>query len=206
MNQTINGALNLVFPLRTIEKPDPKDKDKTIEEPVLWAYHSPLSQAAFQASFRVIARAKEAIFNRGIEYALRTGVTVADLELEQAGKDVVKEFGGENIASALRSELKRLTFILAPGKDGFQNVPVDIALQRDLVTEDEWHDAECVIIFFTCASTMTLRTHRATVVQSAASVMKGSTTSLPPTEFLASLQISTQVATSATAAASSVPS
>ena len=200
----IDPALNLVLPIRE----NPAD-----EEVLLWAYHAPLSREAFESSYRIIAAAKHMIWGDGVEYAYSSGQYVATLALKDAGRidavkyglpeDVSIEEGGT--AAALLAELKRLTSVLVPSENGWEMLPTEIALTKNVITAEEWREAERQIVFFTCSSFMCQAKSRPIMIPRFASVLGGSTTSLPPMDFAASCTTSTPEEISV-AQASLVPS
>jgi len=196
----IDHNLNFVFPIKNAEvvKPDPKDatKNVTVLEPLVWGYHVPISQEVFRANYRILAATKDALFREGVQYAGEVGLPIADLALLDAASTDAKKRETEDMGPAFIAELRR-TLVLAPGEKGFEYLTADAALQRKIISADEWHDAECVLIFFTCVSTVSLRTKRGPMIEALVSVLKGSMTSLTPMEFLASLRPSTQEEASA---------
>ncbi len=173
---TINSSLNLVFPIRS--------ENNT---PLIWAYHTPISTEVFQANYRIIAATKAAIFGKGIAYAADAGPRIASLTLRDAGRADAAEWGIEDTAPALLANISRLTHVLAPGKDGFDMVPIDAAISRKVIDAEEWAESESMLVFFTCAYSMALRSNREAVAKASALVLGGSTTSLEPLGWAASL-------------------
>lgn len=203
--------LNLVFPIRwkTVEKPDPADAKKTIsvDVPLLYVYHTPIGREAFDLYYRIIAGVKTAIFSKGISYAADCGPRIAAQLLADVAKADALEWGIDDLGPGLRAELKRLSSVLVPdAKDGLGFLPVDLALKNQAIDADEWREAEAAIVFFTSGYAMASRSEREAKGQACALVLGGSTTSLPPTEFLASLRTLTTAETSAPAETSLVPS
>jgi len=204
----IDSDLNLVFPITW-----------NGSEPVIRAYHSPLGRAAFEASYRLLAVVKDVLCPKG-EWS-QSSPMIATLALRDAGRDEAIQRGlpdGLNeaeleqrmkdggTAAPLLAEIKRLTTVLVPSATGYEVLPIDVALARKLLTDDDWTDAEAALVFFTCALLMTQRARRAIVAPFFASVLRGSITSSSPTAFAGSLATSIEPATSATPDPSSVPS
>ena len=133
----IDGDLNVIIP---------------IDDPVR-AFSSPLPESVFRANYRVLARANEEIFGRGMKAALLTGPRTAALAIADAGKRIAEEDGkeGDSGASAFLAELKRLTMILAPMDAGFDMLPVEQAIQSGKISADDWTDVESAICFFRSA-------------------------------------------------------
>lgn len=197
----INAALNLVFPVRSqgIEKPDQSRPGKSIlkREPLIWAYHTPISTEIFTANYRIIAATKAAIYSKGTGYAADVGPRIAGLLLRDFGQADAAEWNVPDHAPALLADLKRLTYVLAPGKDGFEQLPVDVALARGVIDAEEWSEAESSLVFFTCSYSMAPRSQRQVYGDAVASVLQGLITSSLLLEWAKSLAVSTQEETSA---------
>ncbi len=179
----INSSLNLVFPIRS--------QNNT---PLIWAYHTPISTEVFQANYRIIAATKAAIFGKGIAYAADAGPRIASLTLRDAGRADAAEWGIEDSAPALLAEIKRLTHVLAPGKDGFDVLPIDPAIARKVIDEEEADEAISAVVFFTSAFSMATRSNREAVGRASALVLAGSTTPLDPSAWANSSTKLTEVA------------
>ena len=179
----INDALNLVLPVRSNED----------GEPLIWAHHTPISTDVFRANYRIIAETNAAIWGKGIKYAATAGARIANLTLLDISKADAQEHGIEDAGPALLAEIKRLTLILAPGANGFETLPVDVAIARKVIDADDWDEAEGSLCFFTAAFHLAKRAGRKKFSELIASVIAGSTTSLGPTEYGSSLRQSTPV-------------
>lgn len=184
----INNALNFVLPLRQSDD----------GEPLVWAYHTPITTEVFQANYRIIAETNARIWGKGLKYAATAGARIAALTLRDVSKADAEEFDTADHGPALLGEIKRLTIVLAPaeGGVGFQPYPVDLAIQRKIIDADDWSEVESAIVFFTVGYAMSKRAARTQFCELISSRIGGSTTSLPPMEFAASLLISTQAETS----------
>jgi len=181
----IDANLNLALPVRVSEDGDV----------LVWAYHTPISTEAFATNYRIISETSSRIWGKGLKYAATSGPRIASLTL----LDISEQDAAENeletpLGPALLAEIKRLTFILAPGANGFDMLPVDAAVQRGVIDSEDWSEAESSLVFFTLGYAMSRRAGRKTFCELISSVMAGSVTSLTPTEFAASLKTSTPVA------------
>ena len=169
----IDGSLNIVVP---------------IEDPVQ-AFSAPLPESVFKASYRVLARANEEIFGRGMKAALLTGPRTAALAIADAGKRIAEEDGkeGDSGASAFLAEVKRLTTILAPTDAGFDMLPVDSAIQAGKITADDWGDVLGALCFFTLGSQFETRRARAGLLEFLTGALSYSLTPLNCEAFADSL-------------------
>ena len=196
----INENLNLSLPLR-------RDGSGVV---TVWGYHTPISREVFEANFRVLSATKAALFAKGRNYAGEVGPQIAALLLrDEAKRDAaerndVDANGAPNIAGALAllGDLKRLTLVMTPGAAGWEQIPVDVALARNLIDLDDWREAEAGLVFFTCLYSITPRAGKRKMIDGVADVLGASVTSLSPMEYIDFLRTSMQTATTETAAAS----
>ena len=172
----IDGDLNIVVP---------------IEDPVQ-AFSAPLPESVFKASYRVLARANEEIFGRGMKAALLTGPRTAALAIADAGKRIAEEDGkeGDSGASAFLAEVKRITTILAPTDAGFDTLPVDSAIQAGKITADDWSDVLGALCFFMLGSLFETRRARAGLLEFLTGALSCSLTPLNCEAFADSLMTS----------------
>ncbi len=193
----INGDLKLVLPIRVDEKGDA----------ALYAYHTPISREVYDSNFRLLGETKTAIMGDSARHAFMAKAD-AVLYLRDAGTALALARGvdGDGGATALLADLRRLTMILAPGAQGWDMLPVDMAIQRGVIDADDWADAEAEVVFFTAWAAGNGRKDRPAQMVFAAQLIGGQTTSLPPMEWAASLQTSTPAAPMGQKVASSVPS
>ena len=172
----IDGSLNIVVP---------------IDDPVQ-AFSAPLPESVFKASYRVLARANEEIFGRGMKAALLTGPRTAALAIADAGKRIAEEDGkeGDSGALAFLAEVKRLTTILVPADAGFDTLPVDSAIQSGKITADDWIDVLGALCFFTLGSQFETRRARAGLLDFLTGALSCSLTPLNCEAFADSLTTS----------------
>ena len=217
----IGADLRLAFPVRWVELPvlrklGESDEDwakregETTLEPSIWAYHTPINRSVFEANYRAISAAYTSIWSKGQLFVLNTGPIIATLALRSAAREDALESGVDmkgDAAMPLLSEIKRLTMIVAPGKSGYDPLPVDVAIRQNVIDAEDWTEAEAAVVFFTCAYWMAKKKDRQSAVEGLARVvLKGSITSSALTEFIASLPTLTRVETSAALIPSLVPS
>lgn len=197
---TITDDLKLVLPVRG-------DKEGL----AVHAYHTPISRAVFEANFRLLASTRAAMLSQGAVYMMDSGPRIAALTLREQGRrlaeaDGVRDDDGEGGAKALLGEIARLTTILAPGDRGWDMVPVEEAIKRGVMDDEEWGEVLSSIVFFTCIYALAKKADRQRVASTTASTLGSSITSLSAMAFVDSLPTSTSSAPTVTKAESSVPS
>jgi hypothetical protein len=219
--QHIDADLNAVFPVVT-ERVTRKEKDKEtgdekeIHEEVvrIWAYHSPISKAVFDANYRLLASTKAAMASKGSHYLMSAGPRIAALTFRDEGLRDAESRGRfdddgrpkSDEVKAFFAEIKRLTTILCPGANGWVMLPVDAAIASGKIDSEDWEEVEAAIVFFCCHWSMAKKADRKRIAQVTASLLNASITSSMLSEYLVSLPRSTQAETSARPVASSVPS
>lgn len=171
-------------------------------------YHSPISREVFELNYLILSATKAAIESKGVHYQMGSGPAVASLTLlDEARKDALdrgnfdekameasgsdEEIPDISTAKALLGEIKRLTTVIVPGEEGFNVVPVSVAIAEGHIDADDWRETESELVFFTCHYHMAKKKSRAKLAHATASLLKGWTTSLSATDYIASLPTST---------------
>ena len=198
----VNSDLKLVFPVKYADEPD--ETGKAI--PLVWAYHIPIDRDIFELNFELISKTYVKLFGNKSDYSVGIALKIAKLTLAKIGKEEAASLGVKlNPADALFGELMRLTTILAPTSAGYSEIPVPTAISTKVIDDEEWSEALSALIFFTCPYALAARAEKIDTAQSFASMLQGSTTSLTPSEWLASLPKSTPAETSPPPAEESAP-
>lgn len=192
----INDAMNLVLPVGD----------------GLHAYHTPISRQIYEAHYSVLNATKAALARKGIHYQMGSGPRIANLVLKDEGlKDAAErenfDAQGKPVddrTPALLAEVKRLTNVLCPGPAGWDLLPVDTAISQGRMDAEDYAELEAALCFFTCHVMPAKKSNRASIAKATASVLSGSITSSPPTEYAASSLTLTKAAPT-TNQASSLP-
>lgn len=167
----------------------------------LTAYHAPISRAIYEAHYSVINAVKAALSRKGIHYQMGSGPRIANLVLKDEGeKDAAERESFDakgNVVDertpALLAEIKRLTTILAPGANGYDLLPVDVAISQGKIDAEDWGELEANLVFFTCHAMTARKANRSSIATATASVLGSSITALGPMDHAASLRTSTKV-------------
>lgn len=197
----IDEKLNLVIPLSS------DDKGASVH-----VYHTPISREVYEQHYRVMAATQAYIASKGIRFQFGIGPRIATLTLKEEGLREAAQRGEvdkdgkpiDKATDALLLEIRRLTTILAPGSNGYETLPIDTAIQRGVLDEDDWRETESILVFFTFQYALEQKSKRRDMAQAIASVTKAVITSSTPMEFLNSLLTSMKVASTAAQEDSSV--
>lgn len=188
----IDRKLNLIFPMAR--------EDGS----VLYAFSAPMRKETFETYALVIAKTFERIHAENI--VNRSGPRVSAMILKEVAKSTTRINttiqkdgptdwwdGDDGVEKGLLGEWRRLTTILAPnGAGGWDTVMYDIALRRDLMSEEEQSEVEGAIAFFMVVSAMHRKTMRIPLLAQSGAMWGWSITYSDITEFRNSLTTSTK--------------
>lgn len=157
-----------------------------------YVHSVPISREVYRQHFYILGKTFAAIFSEGL--GVVAGPRVAYLMLEKICKDLGVWDNAEGVKNTLVTEIIRLSNLVYPveGK-GWDTVPLDVAIGRDVIDPDE---ATGELVFFTCISSINKPPQAKAVMEQVAGVWGSAITSLSLTDWIASLQISTPVASS----------
>src|SRR5215471_10467200 len=122
------------------------------ENGTIHVHSTPISREVFEDNFLAISRAFTAVYTNGLGPV--TGPRVAALLL----RDEAKKLGvWEKTQQSLMHEIYRLTNIVAPGPNGWETLPFDVARKRGILDDDAASEVENCIVYFICASSIHLK-------------------------------------------------
>ncbi|MDA8416056.1 MAG: hypothetical protein M0Z78_03115 [Betaproteobacteria bacterium] len=145
-------------------------------------YHTPISREVFEANYLLLAATKSSIASKGIHYAMDSGPRIASLLLRDEARKEVEDKG-----PSFFLELARLSIVLVPTENGWEKLPVELAINSGKLDLTDWKEVESSIVFFTCYFSMARKAEREGLVRAIASLLGWSTTSLNLSEWSASL-------------------
>jgi hypothetical protein len=160
--------------------------DVETEAGTIHVHSVPISREVFEDNFLVISRAFTAVYTNGLGPV--TGPRVAALLLKQEAQTLN---AWERTQQSLMAEIYRLTNVIAPGENGWETMPFDIAKKRGILNPDTAAEVENCIVYFTCASSIHLRAEMAVALDGLRTLWGAQTTSSNVTEFMRSLPTST---------------
>ena len=191
----IDKKLNLVIPLE-------RDDDTKI-----YVHSSPISMAVFETYYLVMAKTFSSIYNEGL--GVTAGPRIAALVLKRVSENMGIWEGESGVRNGLVNEMRRLTNVIAPGENGWQSIPLQEAINKNLIDEDELSEVENALTFFTVAYRLHRKAEREAILNGASRLWGGQIESLNSTEYMSSLQTSTtdvNFGTKPTENLSSIPS
>jgi hypothetical protein len=169
----LNRKLNLVLTIET-------------DGGNLHIHSTPIGREVFEENFLVISRAFTAVYTNGLGPV--TGPRVAALLLKQ---EAIALNVWERTQQSLMAEIHRLTSVIIPGDSGWEPMPFDIARKRGVIDDETAAEVENSLVYFTCASSIHLKTEFSVAMEGLSTLWGAQTTLLSATEFTNSLLIST---------------
>jgi len=174
----LDKALNLVIPI---------DQD----EGRIYVHSTPISREVFEKYFLAISKTFAAIYSEGLN--VLAGPRVAALMLRRVSEDMGLDTG-------LIDEIRRLSNVIVSGK----TVPLEVALNQGVLSADDYHEVEGIIVFFICVSAMHKRSLVASILTEMCGLWGSGTTLSNCTEYASYLQTLTETASSGETATPSV--
>lgn len=113
--------------------------------------------------------------------------------LKQVARDMGTWDTPGGVQAGLINELKRLTSVAYVGASGWETMPLDICIKRDIVDEDTESEVLSALCFFSAISRVAPKNLAGTFLQMAGSLRNWQTTASTFTEHLDSLPTSTPV-------------
>lgn len=177
----IDRRLHLVVPIYG-------DGDKIVAH----AHSTPLSEESIDRWHKVLALTFNEITTGG--YGFVAGPRHAMRILRDLGQR-------DDLATSVREatdEIRRLTNVLAPAGEGqpWQPVPLQVAVDRKFITEEDRREVENAVVFFIVSCATFPRHMLRGMVEESAKIWGAQITSSSATGFLDSLRTSTATASS----------
>jgi len=189
----IDRNLNLVL---TVER----------DEGDAYVYSSPISKDVFERYFLTISKTYAAMLENGGEWLVRMGPRVAKMMLKRVAEADGSWEGPEGVQNGLLAEIRRLSTVLVMTDQGWDHVPLEQAVSKNLFSADDADEVENAVTFFIvgCAS---MRKREADALMSMIfGIFGASTTSLSLIDYQSSLPTSKpEENTGEKATASSIP-
>src|ERR1035437_2175116 len=160
---------------------------------VIYCHSIPILKETFQRYSLVIAATFAKLLVNGLQ---SMGARIALYALQEVAEEMGKWEGQHGVKNGLLNEINRLTNVLVMGANGWESLPVETAIQRGGIDEEDYEEAKQKIVFFILVSAMA----RKEVADSFMIILENDwgmlTTPLNVTAYGNSLRISTVTETS----------
>jgi hypothetical protein len=180
----IDQKLNLVFPV------------DTPNGGTAYVYSSPISRSVFEKYYDVLGK----VFSRCFDGQDPKHIALTAPQIAYAALKTIASASGEwegavGVRAGLVNEIVRLSTVFHIGDRGWESVPMDIAVKREILDEDNEAEVLSTLIFFTVISKVAPKALAGTFLEMAGSLRGWQFTSLGCTEYMSSLPISTETET-----------
>jgi hypothetical protein len=189
----ISKSLHLVIPIYD-EPANPKDAKVTA-----YVHSTAISEETFDIYWKPIGIVFSRIYNGG--FGVTAGARVADKILREVSQELKIWDTPDGVQAGLIADIHRLTLVSTVGKNGWELLPFQTAMDKGVIDKRDASAIEAALIFFTVASLMHRRSDLAAILELAASLWGLQIESSNSTEFLNSLRTSTKAETSGVTAA-----
>jgi hypothetical protein len=182
----IDRRLNFVVPVYD-------DDGKTIRA---YVHSTPLAREVADQYFLILGQTFSQLFNQGLGVAAGPGMALRLLTKIAKDRKVWDDNPdtGERGVRNLVDEIRRLTMVIVPAataKGGWEPVPLQVAVDRKVVSDEDQAEVENAIVFFIAVSATLNRAPRKEMLSQVAGLWDAQLSSLNSTEFVASLTTST---------------
>lgn len=178
-NIKINKKLNLVIPIET-------DEGLTI-----YVHSTPIMRETFEMYYKVISSVFTEIYSGGI--GITSAPRVASLLLKDKAKELGIWEGPVGVKNGLVEEIKRLTNVIAPTENGWSVIPIETAISKNLINEDDAAEVDNAICYFIVASSMHKKSELRPVLDLVSKLWGGQVELLNAMDYAASLVTSTEI-------------
>ena len=190
----IDKKLNLVIPIL--------NDDGTAV--VNYVHAVPLGADIIDRHFMVLGQTFSQIFTQGLGAASGPGMA---MRLLRKTAEVTGVWDGpEGVAETVVAEIRRTAMVMTRDPaSGWQAVPLQVAAERKMISEDDRQEVEAAIVFFIVVSATLARAQRKQMLEVAADLWGAQLSVLSSTEYMSSLRTSTATVNSGANGSAAVP-
>ena len=175
----IDRKLNIVIPVETESKG------------LIYVHSTPISRDVFEQFYLELGKVFSQCFD-AINQA-HLALTAPQLAYPALKTMAIKAGNWEEVKKGLINEIVRLTNVLVTGEKGWESIPLDLAIKREILDEDEESEVLSALTFFTAICRVAPKDLRMSFLEMAGSLRSWELTSLDSTEYLNGLTISAKI-------------
>lgn len=177
----IDRKLNIVIPVETESKG------------LIYVHSTPISRDVFEQFYLELGKVFSQCFD-AINQA-HLALTAPQLAYPALKTMTIKAGNWEEVKKGLINEIVRLTNVLVTGEKGWESIPLDLAIKREILDEDEESEVLSALTFFTAICRVAPKDLRMSFLEMAGSLRSWELTSLDSTEYLNGLTIPVKAVT-----------
>ena len=177
----IDRKLNIVIPVETESKG------------LIYVHSTPISRDVFEQFYLELGKVFSQCFD-SINQA-HLALTAPQLAYPALKTMTIKAGNWEEVKKGLINEIVRLTNVLVTGEKGWESIPLDLAIKREILDEDEESEVLSALTFFTAICRVAPKDLRMSFLEMAGSLRSWVLTSSDSTEYLNGLTIPVKAVT-----------
>jgi len=177
----IDRKLNIVIPVETESKG------------LIYVHSTPISRDVFEQFYLELGKVFSQCFD-SINQA-HLALTAPQLAYPALKTMTIKAGNWEEVKKGLINEIVRLTNVLVIGEKGWESIPLDLAIKREILDEDEESEVLSALTFFTAICRVAPKDLRMSFLEMAGSLRSWVLTSSDSTEYLNGLTIPVKAVT-----------
>ena len=209
----IDHRLNFVIPLfgPEIAKTDgdgkpvigPDGRPVMIQPVTAYVHSTPLAAEIVEKHFLILGQTFSQIFNQGLGAAAGPGMAMR--LMKRIAQRTGEWDGDEGVEKGLVEEIRRCTMVVVSGASGWTAVPLQVAVDRKVLDDEDRREVENAIVFFIAVSATLNRAERKPMLESACALWSAQLSSLNASAFAASLPRSTGTGSSGETSPAAAP-
>jgi hypothetical protein len=186
----LDQKLNFIIPIyNAVTVKDDVGQDQEVEQVVGYIHSTPILNETFERYFLTISKTFAAIYGEGLGYMAAPRVT--SILLKRAAQSISDWDGPDGVQQGLLGEINRLSNYVSAGPGGWSAIPLETAIVRKMLSDDDVAEVTNAVAFFIVNSAMQRRTDLRVTLAGAARLWDARVSSSSCTEFVASLKTST---------------
>jgi hypothetical protein len=133
----LNKKLNLVFEV------------ERVDGATVYVHHTPILKEIFEKHYELITIAMADLYGKGLRPVAASRIAYYKLR-ELIDNPVDKRYAQAEMT--LLAEIWRSTYVLAPGKAGYDTIPLQEAFSNGIIDDEDIAEVQNLVCFFTLAS------------------------------------------------------
>lgn len=169
----INRNLNIAIPISS-------------EKGNIYAHSAPISRSVFEENYLELGK----VFSQCFESISNAHLALSAPQLAYPALKSISKAAGtwDRVQFSLLNEIIRLTNIIHPTENGYESLPMDVAVKRGILDEDTESEVLSSLVFFTAISRVAPMELKTSFLEMAGSLRNWELTSSNSMEYMNSLK------------------
>lgn len=168
----INEKLNIVIPLY--------DEATNV---YAYVHTAPVSREVFDANYKLLAKTFSTILD--MRLGMAAGPRVAANVMREVAEELASpRRSADAMVASFTNEVRRLSNAIVSQPTGWEQVPLQVAIDRGMISQDDAREVESPILFFSVHWPMLDKMMRTPYLEGSAQVCGGQLSSLSPMGYI----------------------